>query len=61
LSRDAQAIGAAFPSTYFHHVSVGAFTKGLGFAELRSDYVCLALLIGMYLLAALSLLRKQEK
>ena len=61
LSRDAQVIGAIFPSTYFHHVSVGAFTKGLGFAELRADYAWLALLIGMYLLAALSLLRKQEK
>ena len=61
LSRDARVIGAAFPSTYFHHVSVGAFTKGLGFAELRGDYAALSVLIAAFLLLALALLRKQEK
>jgi ribosome-dependent ATPase len=61
LSRDARAIGAAFPSTYFHHVSVGAFTKGLGFAELRGDYVALTSLILIFLLLALAFLRKQER
>jgi ribosome-dependent ATPase len=61
LSRDARVIGAAFPSTYFHHVSVGAFTKGLGFAELRGDYVALATLTVAFLLLALALLRKQER
>jgi ribosome-dependent ATPase len=60
LSRDARAMGAVFPSTYFHHVSVGAFTKGLGFAELRADYVALRALIAVFLLLALALLRKQE-
>ena len=60
LSRDAKAIGATFPSTYFHHVSVGAFTKGLGFAELRTDYAALGVLIALFLLLALALLRKQE-
>ncbi len=60
LSRDARVIGAVFPSTYFHHVSVGAFTKGLGFAELRADYVALTVLIAVFLLLTLALLRKQE-
>jgi ribosome-dependent ATPase len=61
LSRDARVIGAVFPSTYFHHVSVGAFTKGLGFAELRGDYAALSVLIAAFLLLALALLRKQER
>ena len=61
LSPDARVIGAVFPSTYFHHVSVGAFTKGLGFAELRGDYAALSVLIAAFLLLALALLRKQER
>ena len=58
MSRDAQAIGAPFPSTYFQHISVGAFTKALGFAELRADYAGLGVLIAVFLLLALALLAK---
>jgi ribosome-dependent ATPase len=61
LSRDAKIMGGVFPSTYFHHISVGAITKGLGMHELAGDYLALALLIGAFLLVELALLRTQEK
>ena len=34
LSGTAQIMGRAFPMTYFMPISVGTFTKGLGFADL---------------------------
>jgi ribosome-dependent ATPase len=37
LAGGARIIGSAFPMTYFVPISVGAFTKGLGFADLRVD------------------------
>jgi len=61
LSRDAKIMGAIFPSTYFHHISVGAITKGLRLRDLIPDYVALIVVIGAFLLLALALLRKQER
>jgi ribosome-dependent ATPase len=61
MSRDARIMGAVFPSTYFHHISVGAITKGLRLRDLIPDYASLTVLIGAFLLLALALLRKQEK
>ncbi len=61
LSRDAKIMGAVFPSTYFHHISVGAITKGLRLQDLIPDYAALIVLIGAFLLLALALLRKQER
>ena len=61
LSRDAKMMGAAFPSTYFHHISVGVITKGLRLRDLMPDYAALAAVIGAFLLLALALLRKQER
>jgi ribosome-dependent ATPase len=61
LSRDAKIMGAAFPSTYFHHISVGVITKGLRLRELIPDYAALIVVIGAFLLIALGLLRKQER
>jgi len=61
LSRDAKIMGAAFPSTYFHHISVGVITKGLRLHDLIPDYAALIAVIGAYLLIALALLRKQER
>jgi ribosome-dependent ATPase len=41
MSADAQAIGRAFASTYFLHLSLGTFTKALGFASLLPDLAAL--------------------
>ena len=39
--RARRSIGRAFPMTYFMPISVGAFTKGLGFADLVLNLVAL--------------------
>jgi ribosome-dependent ATPase len=61
LSGTARAMGSAFPMTYFVPISVGAFTKGLGFADLTPDFLALAIFIPVLTLASLLLLRKQER
>lgn len=61
LEGGAQTIGALWPSSYFLHLNVGAFTKGLGWEALMPDILALACFGPVLtLLAALSL-RAQEK
>lgn len=61
LEPGAQTIGALWPSSYFLHLNVGAFTKGLGWEALLPDILALACFGPVFtLLAALSL-RAQEK
>jgi ribosome-dependent ATPase len=54
-------MGRLFPMTYFLPISVGTFTKALGFAELGTTMVRLALFIPALILLSLLLLRKQER
>jgi ribosome-dependent ATPase len=61
LSGMAQIMGRLFPMTYFLPVSVGAFTKGLGFSDLAPKLGALALFIPALILLNLLLLRKQER
>jgi ribosome-dependent ATPase len=61
LSGGAQLMGRAFPMSYFIPISVGTFTKGLGFDDLSSDIVALALFVPILLLLNRMLLRKQER
>lgn len=57
----ARLMGFGFPSAWFNHVSVGAFTKGLSLADLWLDYVMLGVFgLGFFLLG-LGLLRTQER
>ena len=56
-----QIMGRAFPMTYFVPISVGTFTKGLGFADLWPDLLALAIFIPVLTLISLLLLRKQER
>ncbi|MCB4458392.1 ribosome-associated ATPase/putative transporter RbbA [Leisingera sp. McT4-56] len=61
LEPGAQTIGSLWPSSYFLHLNVGAFTKGLGWEALLPDILALACFGPAFtLLAALSL-RAQEK
>jgi ribosome-dependent ATPase len=60
LTGAGRAIGLAFPSSWFQQISVGAFTKGLGFAELWPNYVALAAFTILFIGAAALILRKQE-
>ena len=61
LSGMAQIMGRAFPMTYFVPISVGTFTKGLGFADLSTDLAELTVFIPVLTLLSLLLLRKQER
>ncbi len=61
LSGVAQIMGRAFPMTYFVPISVGVFTKGLGFADLVTTMVQLAVFIPVLTGISLLLLRKQER
>ena len=47
--------------TYFVPISVGTFTKGLGFADLGSRSRWLAIFIPALTLISFLLLRKQER
>jgi ribosome-dependent ATPase len=61
LSGMARIIGGLFPMTYYLPVSVGTFTKGLGFSDLENNLAVLALFIPALTLINLLLLRKQER
>jgi ribosome-dependent ATPase len=61
LSATAQIMGRAFPMTYFVPVSVGTFTKGLGFYDLSTNLAALSLFVPILTLLSLLLLRKQER
>jgi ribosome-dependent ATPase len=61
LSGAAQLMGRLFPMSYFLPVSVGTFTKGLGFFDLARDIGALALFVPALTTLSLLLLRKQER
>jgi ribosome-dependent ATPase len=60
LSGAAKWVGYGFPSSHFQVISVGAFTKALGFAALATSFAALALFIVLYLCLSLGLLKAQE-
>lgn len=61
LAGFAQIVGRAFPMTYFVPVTVGTFTKGLGFIDLGANLAALAAFIPLLTLMNLFLLHKQER
>ncbi|MDJ1008557.1 MAG: ribosome-associated ATPase/putative transporter RbbA [Paracoccaceae bacterium] len=61
LEGSAQVIGSLWPTGYFVHLSIGAFTKGLGFEELSGDLLALFIYAPIFTLAAAFFLRKQER
>jgi ribosome-dependent ATPase len=60
LSGIAQIMGRGFPMTYFLPISIGTFSKGLGFEDLGAKLAGLAVFIPVLTLLSLLLLRKQE-
>jgi ribosome-dependent ATPase len=54
-------MGALWPTTYYLDVSVGAFTKGLGFGALWPDVLTLAAFGPVLVAAAVLLLPRQER
>ena len=61
LEGPAEVIGSLWPTGYFVHLSVGAFTKGLGFQELSSDLLALLIYAPLFTAVAALFLRKQER
>ena len=61
LGGGAQIMGRAFPMTYFVPISVGTFTKGLGFLDLAPNLLALAAFAPVLTLINVCLLRKQER
>jgi ribosome-dependent ATPase len=60
LSGAGRVLGLSFPPAWYQPISVGAFTKGLGFDELWPNLLMLAGFFLLFLVAAQFILRKQE-
>ncbi|WP_262298278.1 ribosome-associated ATPase/putative transporter RbbA [Microvirga sesbaniae] len=60
LSGQGRLIGMAFPAAWFQPVTVGIFDKALGFADVWRSLLVIAGFALFYLLAALTVLNKQE-
>lgn len=61
LSGAPALMAQGFPMTYFLPISIGTFTKALGFAQLGATMLSLALFIPVLTLISLLLLRKQAR
>jgi ribosome-dependent ATPase len=61
LTGMAHIMGRLFPMTYYLPLSVGTFTKGLGFYDLGANLAWLTLFVPGLTLLSLLLLRKQER
>ncbi|WP_112663452.1 ribosome-associated ATPase/putative transporter RbbA [Microvirga flavescens] len=60
LSGAGRFLGLAFPAAWYQPISIGTFTKGLGFRDLWLDLVVLLIFGVVFLAAAQIALRKQE-
>jgi len=60
LTGGASVASAIFPSTYFQAVSVGTFTKGLGWPALWPNVLALGAIAVVYFVLSVLLLKKQE-
>ncbi|WP_335645205.1 ABC transporter permease [Azospirillum humicireducens] len=61
LEGGAWLFGTLFPTTHFLKISVGAFTKGLGLAELLPFILATAAFIPVFLALGVAFLPKQER
>jgi len=61
LSGSGRFMGLTFPSAWFQQISIGTFTKALGFEFLWHNHLALAGFIIIFILAAIVALPKQEK
>jgi ribosome-dependent ATPase len=60
LSGQGRFLGLTFPAAWYQPISVGTFTKGLGFSDLWFNMLILAGFALIYLIAAQIFLQKQE-
>ena len=60
LDGGAYVIGQYFPTTYLLNITVGTFTKGLGFQDLWQDFAAIAAFFVVLTAVSALLLRKQD-
>ncbi len=60
LTGVARVMGELFPATYFHRISVGTFTKALGFGDLIGEFAALTAFALVFLGLGVALLKSQE-
>jgi len=61
LEGSALLVGQSFPTSYFLTISVGTFTKALGFSDLAAKFPALLIFPPILTLLSVLLLRKQER
>jgi ribosome-dependent ATPase len=61
LEGQARIVGSVWPTTYYMHSSVGAYTKGLRPGLMVQDLIFLACVIPLLWIVSMIGLRKQEK
>ena len=61
LTGGAKFMSLIFPARYFLNISVGTFTKGIGFPELVWNFIFLVMIYMTILIMTVFLLKKQEK
>ena len=60
LTGAARLLSKIFPSTYFQAISVGTFTKAIGFSPLLGNFIALGVIAILYFVTSVALLPKQE-
>ena len=60
LTGPAALFSRVFPSTYFQRISMGTFTKAIGFYPLWRNFLALGVIALLYFAASVALLQKQE-
>ena len=60
LEGGARLMGTFWPTGYYMHLSIGAFTKGLEWRDLTADLLALAAFVPVFVLIAALLLKNQE-
>lgn len=61
LSGGGRLFGLAFPAGWYQQISVGAFTKSLGFGELWANHLMLVVFALGFIACAMAFLAKQER
>jgi ribosome-dependent ATPase len=61
LNSAARLMGRVFPSSYFQQISVGAFTKALGFPVLWKSMATIFAIFLVYMISSMLVLEKQER
>jgi ribosome-dependent ATPase len=61
LSGGGRIVGLCFPARYFQSISLGTYTKQLGFAELRDDLLALGAFALLFIAVSAALMPEQER